>query len=192
MYQLAALVLVACMVSSADTSILFSTDFSTLPDGWVNDEWEFNHPGAHVGNGVQWDDWSAEFSSLTSSPGIYFVPDGTDSVVIHIEHCVTLDGDFYSSRVQLWTNHSGWGEDIFNKSGSGGVIWITDPVHFVLSDPDPGTWIGFKFRAYLSAGYMGYSGLEWTIDSMTVTAYGDALGLETTTWSAIKSISDTL
>lgn len=189
MYRFVVLLLVLCPISLADTAVLFDTDFSALPYGWVNDEWEFDHPGAHVSNGVQWDTWSGVFNSVPFSAGVFFIPDGTDSVVVHIEHSVILEGDYYSSRIQLWTNHSGWGDYIFDQSGSGGYTEITDPVHFVLTDPVPGTWVGFKFRAYLSAGYMGYSGMSWTVHSMTVTAWGDALGLETTTWSAIKRLS---
>ncbi len=155
MYWSIIVLLVSCTISLADTTILFETDFSVLPDGWVNDEWEFNHPGAHVSNGVQWDTWSGVFNSVPFSAGVFFIPDGTDSVVVHIEHSVILEGDYYSSRIQLWTNHSGWGDYIFDQSGSGGYTEITDPVHFVPTDPVPGTWVGFKFRAYLSAGYMG-------------------------------------
>lgn len=170
----------------ADTAILFETDFSSLPDGWQNDVWVFNHPGAYIGNGVQNSSWDAEFSSFGPTPVLYFVPDGTDSVVIHLEHELIMEGSYYSAGIQLWTSLTGWTDHIYYEAGAG---WFEDaePIQFVIEDPASDTWLGFRFRGELSAGYMMYAGMTWNIFSMSVTANGETLGLAGSTWASIKN-----
>ena len=186
MKKVTILLLVVDAIAFADTAILFQTDFSSIPTGWINDEWSFNHPGAYIGNGVQFSSWDAEFSSFGPTPVLYFVPDGTDSVVIQLEHELIMEGSFHSAGIQLWTNLSGWTNYIYYSAGEG---WFEDeePIHFVIDDPDSGTWLGFKFRGELSAGYMMYAGMTWNIFSMSVTAYGEKLELASTTWASIKN-----
>jgi hypothetical protein len=59
---------------------------------------------------------------------------------------------------------------------------------FVLSDVPPDTFLGFRFRGELVSEYQSeYAEIIWQVEGMTVTAYGDMLPLDRSTWGSIKA-----
>ena len=181
--------------SPAQPSVLLQTDFNQLPQGWVNDEeWVFGSFGAALCVSIQENTWSGEFGTEGEPPVVYFVPDGTDSVVISVDHWILLSaGNVLSTAssagmIQLWTTHSGWGDNIFYHSVSDSLYSQETISTFVLNSVLPGTYLGFRFRGELvSDSQSNYAEIVWQISQMTVTAYGEALNLTRNTWGGIKA-----
>jgi len=180
----------AATVCTAESHVMFETDFSELPEGWLNDEWTFDHPGAYTYGYTQDDYWSARMYSSGSSPSIYFVPDGTDSVVVHIEHDLILYGD-PTAYGRVFVSSTTFGDaTIYDFQLTPPYTFMEDiePIHWVLEDPPQGTWLGFEFRGVLSTYSQLANSLSWTVTSLTVTACGSELSLPSCTWGEIKSI----
>ncbi len=172
----------------ADSSTVFETQFATLPDGWYNNEWHFN---AQLGAWL--DEWvtSAEPPfSFTAEMGTqvqwYFVPDGTDSLLVHIEHDLYFI-TFGSEDIYIALNYlSGESLTLFSAEELTGPS-TSDPIDVVIVSPPADTWIGFTIHAHVSASYPGYATIEWFITELSVTAYGTELELGSTTWGGIKT-----
>lgn len=171
----------------AETAVVFETTFNSLPAGWFNNEWTFSPSGANIYAWVyNGSSFTADMYTNGQPPMLYFVPDGTDSLVIHIEHDINMSGAYGAAFVRLYST-SFADVDIFCESFYNDGYFSTDPIHYVIVDPPPDTWIGFRLHGYVSAGYPEYSTIDWCIFSMTATAHGEALTLEMSTWASIKN-----
>lgn len=171
----------------AETAIVFETTFNELPAGWFNSEWLFSSSGAHIYETVfEIGTFEADMYTNGQPPIYYFVPDGTDSLVIHIEHDIAMCGTNCSAFVKLYSTSffSVW---IFNEGFINDSYYSSDPIHYVIVDPPPDTWIGFRFHGYISATFPSGSSINWWVYNLTATAHGDELALEPGTWASIKN-----
>ena len=183
------LLLVVAEYSVAD-AVIFETDFQSLPDNWyVSPIWSFSSSGASITTTAQ--NWSAILFTQeggTPSP-IYFVPDGTDSVLIEIPYSVYVY-IYESASVHFSINaniNSGqdvvlWSESYFTE----GAHSSSGTLEYVFDWSGAG-WLGFFFDA--SGGYDTGCGMSvtWLISGITATAYGNDLELTPLTWGLIKS-----
>lgn len=181
---------VLAVVSNAESVVLFSTNFAELPEGWVNgssysDEWLFSDAGANACGGTCDDYWSAV---MYAPPGFCFVPDGTDSVVIHIEHFLEMSGEPSGEAKISLTSTTGDDVVIYWEGlpPSGG-FYDSEPIHWSSGAFPEGTWIGLYFWPHLSTMWEMYNWLNWDLYSLTITAYGTGMAMNTVTWAAIKS-----
>ncbi len=184
-------ILVAFAFSSFADYVIFETVFEELPSGWHNDRWTFNNPGAKAQHYSVDEFWECDMSSSLYPPQVYyFVPDGADSVVVHIEHILSATTDEGSASGQVFMSSTTIGGGVIYDEG---VFWyssITDsePIIHSIIDPPDGTYLGFHFHAVADAASYEYASINWKIFSMVVTAYGSAMELQSGTWAGIKSV----
>ena len=192
------LVCLALASSHAD-GIVFETWFEELPDKWYSDgEWEFNHPGAYAywSSSVP-DYWDAHMTSHAEPPYyiLYFVPDGTDSLVVTIDHDLSLQcSDWGMGRAQVYFYATGYYEVlIYEAEATAENFADTQPITYTLDQPGPGTYIGFTFyiegeewEQWERADHR--SSVQWTITHLIAVAYGDSLGMEPATWGRLKTL----
>ena len=171
----------------AETAIVFETTFNELPAGWFNSEWLFSSSYAYICESVfETGTFEADMYTNGQPPIYYFVPDGTDSLVIHIGHDIAMYGTNGNAFVRLYST-SFDSVNIFNEWVHYDSYYSSDPIHHVIVDPPPDTWIGFRFHGYISATYPSGSTINWWVYNLTVTAHGDELTLEPGTWASIKN-----
>lgn len=179
----------------SEAVVLLQTDFDQLPPGWSSDEdWVFGSFGAALCVSIQDTTWSGEFSTEGEPPVRYLVPEGTDSVVVDINHWVLLSAGEVksdassSAMIQLWTSQSGWGDYIYYNTVSDSFFTQEMVSSYVLDSIPPDTFLGFRFRGDLISGSLdSYAEVIWQVNEMTVTAYGTSLGLDPSTWASIKA-----
>jgi len=182
------LVLFAC--SSFADCVIFESIFDELPSGWHNNRWTFNNPGAKAQHYSAGENWDADLSSYLGAPQVYyFVPDGADSVVVHIVHVLSAATDEGGAGGQFWISSTTIGGGLIYDEY---VFWYSsitdsDPIVYSIIDPPDGTYIGFYFYAYASAASYEWASVNWKIHSIVVTAYGSAMELQSGTWAGIKS-----
>ncbi len=173
-----------------DSCTVFETPFAALPDGWSNDEWNFNsNDGAWISGWVTgWPSFYATMGSDESYQGWYFVPDGTDSLKIHIEHELNaINNGYCQAGIELLI--PGYDDVyLFGPSVPWGMYETSDPIDTTLHTPPAGGWIGFNIHACIDSIYPGTSDLSWYITFLSVTAYGEELELDASTWAEIKQI----
>ncbi len=184
-------IMVSFACSSFADCVIFETTFDELPSGWHNDRWTFNNPGAKAHHYSAGENWDADMSSYQGAPPqvYYFVPDGADSVVVHITHILSATTDEGMAGGQVWISSTTIGGGIIYDEY---VFWynsITDsnPIVYSIIDPPDGTYLGFYFHAYAGAASYEYASINWKILSMVVTAYGSSMELQSGTWATIKS-----
>lgn len=185
-------------ICHAGAAVLFETDFSQLPQGWIHDDdWVLGSAGASLCVSVQDSTLWSELSTEGEPPARYFVPDGTDSVVVEVDHWIFLSAGNVLSRasstgmIQLWTSESGWGDYIFYHSVSDTLYAQEQISSSTLLDIPQGTELGFRFRGELVSENQGnYAEIIWQVAGMTVTAYGEEMGLTPDTWGSIKTMLD--
>ena len=184
------LLLLAVAEYSVAYAVICETDFQSPPDNWyASPIWTFSSSGASFTTTVQ--SWSALLFTQeggTPSP-IYFVPDGTDSVLIEIPYSVYVY--IYESASVHFTINA------FIDSEQDVVLWsdsyFTEGAHSssgtieYMFDWSGAGWLGFFFDAY--GGYDTGCGMSvtWLISGITATAYGSDLELTPLTWGSIKS-----
>ncbi len=174
-------------------AVIFQTDFNELPDNWyANSSWEFGSTGATTNS--SWPDtwWDADMLTTNSSAGlVYFIPDGTDSIIVTIPyylHSQVGEGSV-NFNILMQASGSTWIE-IWSRS----LYWegsITETAT-INTSPDwisGGEWIGIRFYGYGSCDDFGCLTVNWQIYGLTITAIGDSLALDNSTWAMIKSIS---
>jgi len=194
-FTLVLLIITTCFALS-EAVVLLQTDFNQLPAGWVADEdWGFGSFGAALCVSIQDTTWSGEFSTEGEPPVRYFVPEGTDSVVVDVNHWVLLSAGEVKSEasssamIQLWTSQSGWGDYIYFNSVSDTLFAEEMISSYVLDSIPPNTFLGFRFRGeLLSESMESYAEVIWQVNELTVTAYGIMVGLNSGTWASIKAI----
>lgn len=172
-------------------AVIFQTDFNELPDNWfATDNWEFGPDGAVTGFSYWQGYWFADMlTSNGDTEFTYFVPDGTDSILVTIPYYLgveVFDGSAYFS-ILMQASGSGWTE-IWSES----VIWYEWLFETATINVSPdwisgGEWISIRFKGW--GGSEEYSNVHWEIQGLTITAIGDNLALDNSTWAEIKSIS---
>lgn len=182
--------LIIATVSNADSVVLFSTSFSELPDGWINtgsgDEWYFGSSGAYAYGGTGDDYWDVR---MYSPPGMYFVPDGTDSVVVHIEHNLLMSGMSGAVAGIVLKSTTAGNTSIYYETlpAPFGTVHDNQPIHWSSGTFPEGTWIGMSFWAHKETYTGGSNSISWHIYSLTITAYGNEMAMDAATWAAIKN-----
>lgn len=189
------LLLAVSVFACGESAVVYETDFAVVPPGWYNDNWSTSSSqGAYIhqnmpgGGSPQIYTFLAHMYSNTTPPVWYFVPDGTDSLVIDVEHSIDV---FTTSNCNFFIKllySDDTEEYIFHQqiSGNGGYI-STEPIHHVVVGPPEGVWIGFVLYAYNTIYYATMGHIYWYVTSLNATAYGNSLNLEPSTWASIKS-----
>lgn len=183
--------MILASISIAESGTVFETDFQEIPSGWYNDDWTFGADGAHWGafcSGTE------EFEGSMGSdgePGVwYFVPDGTDSLVIHVDYnwgAVINSGECTAYLRMRYL--SGGYEELFYVHEEPTFLGGADSsVTYVVESVAAETWIGFEAYGFVSNTYaLLFSNFGIDITELTVTAYGDELTFEHCSWGAIKA-----
>jgi hypothetical protein len=178
------------LAAHSEEVILFETDFSSLPEHWYSEEFTFGSTGAEL-YWISFDHLSAVLCTGESGgwENNIFIPDGTDSVRIEISHHIAVSGGDYPEltfKISLFDHDHDeriWYEYISHQNPNINQ-WLE---HSICPDwLEAGEWLGIRFRAYGWPGEFG-SIINWKIFDVTVTAYGDQLGLSPDTWAGIKS-----
>lgn len=185
----AALLLSALCGQTWSESIILDTDFAQLPDGWYVDlDWSFGEDGAVVQTSA--DNWDALLFTGEGPPEmIYFVPDGTDSVVVRIPYSLdagVVDGtvDFF---VELGSTGTAWSE-IWQEGIYGeGSIQQSDTICLNAGWITGGDWLGIVFEGEGQCVDTGSMSVLWQVHGLTITAYGDSLTMDAGTWGSIKA-----
>lgn len=187
------LILILATTCPAD-SVIFETDFAELPYNWFATTFQFGSEGAYIDIFT----FSSFDANLSTGPGMpvdrtIFIPDGTDSVNIEVDY--TLHASGLNPSMEFWIK-------LGTQSVSLQTVW-----EVILSESNPqiytsgtltftpewilaGDFLGMYFRAdIINPGEDG-GNIEWYIHNIEITAYGDDLHLEPSTWGSIKSILD--
>ncbi len=171
--------------------IIFQTDFNELPDDWfASAGWEFGSQGAETHSWPA-DLWSEIMFTGNGPPElIYSVPDGADSIIVTIPYYLyaSVMQESIDFEIRMGGSNSGW-DELWSKFVSGEVTFSETGT--IEVSPDwiiGGEWIGIKFDVL--AGFGSGGSLIWKIQGLTITAIGDSLTLNQSTWALIKSASE--
>jgi len=164
-----------------------------LPDGWYSEEWSFSQTtGAEIDKYLSGLEppysYSASMGSGVQPEVWYFVPDGTDSLLIHIEHDFIAGGSIFGEAYIDLNYLSGPSTTLFYANMFYLGYSTSDPIDVVIPSPSADTWIGFTIHGDIEATYSYSANIEWHITNLSVTAYGDALELDAVSWGAIKQL----
>ncbi len=187
---MALLLLIPVGYSMAD-AIIFETDFQSLPEGWyAGTQWTFGDDGAvsHRTDPV-WED--VLFTRINGDElRIYFIPDGTDSVLVEIPYYISVNNSEVSGGAQFEisaTIGSSTDTRIFNIDvWQAGYYVYEGTVEYVFHREGSG-WLGFFISS--TGGCEPGCGItaHWEIHGITVTVFGDDLDLAPLTWASVKS-----
>ena len=90
----------------------------------------------------------------------YFVPDGTESLLVHIEHYLNFitagSEDVYITLSCL----SGESLILFSAEDLSTGCSTSKPIDAVILSPPADAWIGFTIHAHVSVSYFGYAYIE--------------------------------
>jgi len=174
----------------AEFCTVFETNFLEIPSGWYNDDWTFGAEGAYWGAYCSGNEQFEGSLGSDGEPGVwYFVPDGTDSLVINVDYnwgAVINSGECTAYlRMQYL---SGGYEELFYVHEEPTFLGGADSsVTYVVESVPAGTWIGFEAYGFVSNTYVElFSNFGISITELTVTAFGDQLTFEQYTWGAVK------
>ena len=183
-----ALLLVEPGPARAD-GVILDTDFGQLPEGWyASTAWSFEDEGAVVQTTMHiWD--ALLFTGEGPREMIYFVPDGTDSVVVRIPYSLdasVVDGtvDFF---IELGSTGTAWNE-IWQEGIYGeGSIQQSDTICLNAYWITGGDWLGIAFEGEGQCLDTGSMSVLWQVHGLTITACGDSLTMDAGTWGSIKA-----
>ncbi len=184
----------AIIFPALSDAVIFQTDFSELPDDWYADlDWEFGPDGAVTHTSWPIQSWDAIMFTGDGPPElIYFVPDGTDSIIVTIPyylHASVLEGHA-QFEIRMGGSTSGWDEIWSESLVWEGMIWETATISVSPDWISGGEWIGISFEGSGECNYAGSLSVRWEIRGLTITAIGDSLALDHNTWAMIKSASE--
>lgn len=180
--------------ASADL-ILYSDDFETTPPGWFVKK--TNPPYSSIiftSQGVHLQACSGLIDFQTDS--LVVVPDGTDHLHLSASQtsllCSTqLEVAFVFVRMGV---NGVWPEEyIYSNYAYGGGRVLDDTPIDVILQAEPGSVIGFQFRAGISyyAGHGEERGADLesniTLTDFVLTAVGD-IGFDQETWGGMKTL----
>jgi len=167
-----------------ETTSVFQTSFNQLPEDWTGTEWGFGSGGAHL---YEWVGSLETFEAVMQSVPLakYFVPDGADSLVVDMEHSITVAGSDGYVTVSLHTSTM-QSHCIFEAGVTQFGFVSSEPVHFVITEPPQGTYVGFSFDVFVSASYPESGVIDWHVTGLSAVAYGDGMPLEPVSWGTTK------
>jgi len=192
-YRIAfALLLLITVKHSVADAVIFQTDFQSPPDNWfVGGQWTFGEDGAVMHRTAPvWDDVLFTQLSAGGMDPIYFIPDGTDSLLIEIPYYIYVNNSEVSGGADFYINaftDPGTDQSVFSLYvWQEGVYSDEGIIEYVYQHQGSG-WLGFFIES--TGGHEPGCGIvaHWEIHSITVTAFGDTLGLHQNTWASIKS-----
>lgn len=183
--------LIFASISFAETGVVFETLFPKLPAGWYNDEWEFSSDGAYFGDFCSpGESLEGTMGSLADPEVWYFVPDGTDSLVINLnyEYNAVLATGYVITYVRMHYLSGGSMNLYYFSEGPSLMQGGIDSVECVLTELPDDTWIGFTaYGKIWNVGYPGFTNYAFWITRLSATAHGEELSLISNSWGAIKS-----
>jgi len=178
-------------VVSADSGSVFSSTLQELPAGWYNDSWTVDSDGVHFSVTCYPGDEKTGTIGSNGDPAVwYFVPDGTDSLVVNLTYDwgAVLNGGYCLGRVRMHYLNGGF--DLIMKETEGPFFMGgEDEVEVEITFfPPEDTWIGFSAFGRLIQNYaLHNSGFHLQILNLSAVAYGDNLTMKSYTWGRIKS-----
>ena len=172
--------------------VVYETDFQSAPEDWNGSGWTFGDDGAVSDRDCSgWEDVLFTQLSGDYAERIYFIPDGTDSLLFHIPYYIFVNNSEVSGgatfNISAYIDEASTREQIFSLSvWQAGVYEYDESVEYVFNHRGSG-WLGFFIE--FAGGCEPGCGIHavWQIHGITVTAYGDDLDLEPLTWASIKS-----
>lgn len=186
---LACLGLTLFSASIADV-IVFESVFQELPENWYSTVFTFGPTGA-----VCYFQGTGMFDASLCTGGMppeanIFIPDGADSVHIDITHRLDVSGGEYPNMdffISLLSN-SNPGEIYWDVSIDPNNPQVNQTYNHTFSPEwlQGGDHLGMHFRVDAVADEWG-STVNWKIQHVKVTVYGDNLSFQQTTWGAIKA-----
>lgn len=174
-------------------SVIYATDFQSAPEDWFfGSGWTFGVNGAvSVRSNPVWEDVLFTQKNSGFAERIYFIPDGTDSLLIEIPYYIYVNNSEVSGgatfEINAYIDQASTRTKIFYQNvWQAGVYEYDDSVEYLFNRQGSG-WLGFfiEFAGGCEPG-CGITAI-WQIHGITVTAYGDDLGLAPLTWASIKS-----
>ena len=175
----------------AEFCTVFESDFLEIPSGWHNDDWSFGTEGAHWGAFCSGNEQFEGSMGSDGEPGVwYFVPDGTDSLVIYVDYNwgAVINSGECTAYLRMQYLSGGYEELLYVHEEPTFLGGADSSVTYVVESVAAGTWIGFEAYGFVSNTYaLLFSNFSISITELTVTAYGDELAFEQCTWGAVKS-----
>ena len=177
--------------SSFADAVIYETDFQSLPEDWyAGTQWTFGNDGAvsHRTDPV-WEDVLFTRDS-SDEMKIYFVPDGTDSILVEIPYYISVNNSEVSgSAVFEIYAHIGPSTDtriFYQNVWQAGYYVFEGTVEYVFHREGSG-WLGFFISS--TGGCEPGCGItaHWEIHGITVTVFGEDLDLAPLTWASVKS-----
>ncbi len=188
-YYLLGIFFLISSAGNAGSSVIFETDFASLPYNWYASTFAFGSSGAFID---QFSYTSYDANLCTGGMPVeysIFVPDGTDSVKVEVDYSLSASGGVgtvMEFEIYLGTSSHSletvWGvyPSQYNPQVYQSGVLIFTPSWIQAAD-----FIGLLFRADITP-YDG-ANVSWYIHSLTITAYGEDMDLEQSTWTDIKS-----
>jgi len=185
----AGLILLLAATGFAD-SVIFETDFAELPYNWYASTFQFGSEGAYI-DLFTYSGFDANLSTGLPVEYIIFVPDGTDSVEVKVDYTLHASGLNPSMEFKIMLGTQSAPLQTVWKiilSPSNPQINISGTLTFSPTWVQAGDFLGVYFRADII--YPGDDGgiIAWYIHNLEITAYGDALHLEQSTWGSVKTL----
>ncbi|OPL19577.1 MAG: hypothetical protein AVO35_09680 [Candidatus Aegiribacteria sp. MLS_C] len=181
-------VVLAAAEAAVSDLVVWDYDLTELPDGWSLEgycsEWTFSPAGAYMHAACSDPYESADAIMYTAA---VLIPSGCDSVVFHVEQDLTTysSGTGYGvARIYYRVLGQGWVE--FYE----GFDQTTEPIHAQIP-VTVGNIVDFKIHGHAQAGsdiHPGSGSINWQLWDLTLTFYGDEVGLDHTTWASIKAM----
>ncbi len=171
-------------------SVIYETDFAELPYNWYASTFQFGSEGAYI-DLFTYSGFDANLSTGLPVEYIIFIPDGTDSIDIKVDYTLHASGlnPSMEFRIKLGSQavslQTVW-EVILSTSNP--QIYTSGTLNFTPAWIQAGDFLGVYFRAdIINPGDDG-GVIAWYIHNLEITAYGDALHLEQSTWGSIKTL----
>ena len=190
--KLTALILIALTGTAlAESCVVFETKFAVLPSGWFEYDWNFSTSmGAWIDEFIHGADPPFSFDATMGSEALppvwYFVPDGTDSLVIHIEHDLSARSSWPGEAYIQLKYLSGESEYLFYQEIDNTWTYANEPVDIIIPWTGDDNYIGIRIHASIATVYMDNATITWYITDLSINAIGESLGFNSASWAWIK------
>lgn len=193
-YKFAVLLLVFIPIGySLADAVVYETDFQSPPEDWyIGNQWTFGVDGAvaYRDDDPAWDDVFFTHINGDMIDCIYFIPDGTDSLLIEIPYYIHVNNSDVSGgaifEITAYIDESPSTQIFYQDVWQAGVYEYEGTVEYLFNREGPG-WLGFFIEFYGGCEMGCGINALWEIHGITVTAYGEDLYLDPFTWASIKS-----
>jgi hypothetical protein len=188
MKMLACLLFGVFLAAFSEELVLWEYDFHTLPPDWeASWYWEFTvEYGAYL---------NVSFGGTSGCAGGAFgsyntcaiLPEGTDSVTIYADQVLSLTHyiDWSYAEVCISRDQGSNWEQIFYETSDYGT---SDPLMLTLTDVQGGDSLQIEFNGIAYGSMYGGSTVSWRLENFVLTAFGEALQMDQTSWGAIKAL----